>query len=238
MPRHPKPENRDNPMRKLRALLSTRTDNVPITQDELSRLIDVPVPTIRAIEAGRRRLNPEVLRKVRLVTRFRWNEDMECWMWGQRPARPDDWKGDGEWMGLKGVAKSCPPHKELLKSFLHLRLQALLENVFDKDWNLLANRISDHFDACKDDFNIQRLEGFFRDTSSELAGEVYKRLVMPGPHANGGVDSVMSFIRRLPSRTQKAVEAWFVNLPILELHPAATAKTSRKTRGRCSGPPV
>ena len=175
MPRHPKPENRQNALRKLRGLLSPNGDAAPIKQWELERLIDVPVATIRAIEAGRRNLNPDVLRKVRVVTRFDWHERLQVWMWNGRPAQSPDWQF------LKKFFQRRSPGYEIEIHFLHRRLDAMFEKVLGKDWQLLANWINDCFEECKDDFKLQGLEERFRDTSPETALELYKAYILPGP---------------------------------------------------------
>lgn len=50
----PQPERRDNPLRKLRVILSDGLR--PMHQDDFAQLIGISVATIRAIEAGRREL--------------------------------------------------------------------------------------------------------------------------------------------------------------------------------------
>jgi DNA-binding XRE family transcriptional regulator len=50
----PQLERRDNPLRKLRMILGNGPK--PMRQDDFAQLIDIPVATIRAIEAGRREL--------------------------------------------------------------------------------------------------------------------------------------------------------------------------------------
>jgi DNA-binding XRE family transcriptional regulator len=53
----PQLERRDNPLRKLRIILGNGPK--PMHQDDFAHLIDIPVATIRAIEAGRRELTWE-----------------------------------------------------------------------------------------------------------------------------------------------------------------------------------
>ena len=150
-------------------------------------------------------------------------------MYGHRRASKEDWSGYDDWNGEKGLRSEGPPHYDLLGRFLHLRLEALLEKAFQKDRYLLVSRINDYFETCKGDFKIEGLEGFFRDTSPELAGELYTRLIVPGPHAFGGTDAdaVLPFIRRLPTKTQKAVEDWYLGFEF-----AVIPKTPRSSRVR------
>src|SRR5258708_13986010 len=72
MARHPKPENARNPLRQLRALLSKNGEIAPITQNRLSEICDIPIDTIRSIEAGRRTLSSSALKKIEEVTTAKW----------------------------------------------------------------------------------------------------------------------------------------------------------------------
>jgi hypothetical protein len=80
MPHPPKPENARNPLRLLRGLLSERGKKDPITQNRLSELIDVPGPTIKAIEAGQRGLTYSVLQRVLWGTAAQWDGDRKAWI--------------------------------------------------------------------------------------------------------------------------------------------------------------
>jgi hypothetical protein len=214
MPRHPKPENRNNPLRQLRGLLSPEGDAAPIKQWELERLIGVPVATIRAIEAGRRKLNDDVLRKVYFVTHFLWDPVPETWTLEGRPAVSSDWQI------VQKFTKRRPPGYELAIDFMHLRLEALFQKVLQKDWWLLANRINDYLETCKDDFKLQGLETLFRDTSIQMHNELYKRSVLPGPGFYT-VDAVKSFISSLSLRRREAVADWFLKrcpVPVADSH--------------------
>jgi hypothetical protein len=51
MARHPKPENADNPLRRLRKALAK--DGIPMTQEVLSRMTGTQLDTIKSTEAGR-----------------------------------------------------------------------------------------------------------------------------------------------------------------------------------------
>ena len=95
MAQPPKPENVENALRRLRGLLSSRGEEWPVTQKELSDLIDVPSPSIKAIEAGQRALTVGVLWRVlwgtgarwdggAWVCAFKWIEGKNEWIWSGR----------------------------------------------------------------------------------------------------------------------------------------------------------
>lgn len=80
MPRPPKPENLNNPLRKLRELLGTK--GKPMPQHKLSESLGVPVETLKSIENGRFRGGiPDEALMERISTEFGavWTEKDKEW---------------------------------------------------------------------------------------------------------------------------------------------------------------
>jgi DNA-binding XRE family transcriptional regulator len=192
MPRHPKPENRDNALRKLRGLLSPRGDEAPITQDALAKTIDVPVATIRAIEAGRRlrqlEPNSDVLRKVALVVGAEWDSNLKGWVLvGSNGVFAEEDPITGDWFWIepdeagtpftyeawkvyRGFIRTPLPDKQKKKDleFLKVKIDSLFEEIGDRDrFNLLV-RIHRFLTECQKDFGLKKLEHFFKVTQPEV----------------------------------------------------------------------
>jgi len=180
MPAPPKKENARNPLRQLRELLSDEGADSPIRQRELSRLTDIPLPTIRAIEAGQRSLNADALKKIHLSTRAWWNEERRCW------TLQGDAKGEYpftfSWHKIfKHFYGRRPPNYQLRVAFMHERLNGLFEKVEESDWHLLAARINDCLEGCKEHFKLQGLEKRFAATTPEAAAQFHEYLKKAPP---------------------------------------------------------
>jgi hypothetical protein len=172
MPKRPKPENAQNPLRQLRGLLSEQGEQSPISQNQLSALCDIPIDTIRSIEAGRRTLNSIVQNKISAATRAFWNGKQMCWTL-EGGAEPFTYLW---YRVLKPFYARKPPNGEIRIAFMHQRLDALFARVSGRDWHLLARRVNECLEGCKDDLKIQGIEKLFDATAPESAAELMRRL--------------------------------------------------------------
>jgi ribosome-binding protein aMBF1 (putative translation factor) len=82
MARPPRPENANNPLRQLRALLKDPAKEAPTSQQDLALLCQIPVDTIKSIEVGRLALNTTVLRKIAEAIGASWDYEQEKWTRG------------------------------------------------------------------------------------------------------------------------------------------------------------
>src|SRR5262245_37099326 len=131
MPRPTRPERRNNAIRQLRGILANPPDNKPLTQDEMAKITDVPLDSLRGIEAGRQAFSSRVKNRIRCETAAAWNEQDQCWRC---------WKKDGPKYSReyylkfrelidKDVESALP-----LDSFLAaLRIKLLLETLPAKE---------------------------------------------------------------------------------------------------------
>jgi hypothetical protein len=80
MPRPPKPQSLDNPLRKLRELLGT--DGKPVSQPRMAEILKLPLETYKSIELGRFRNGVPYQKNLDLILeRFgaHWNAEEKRW---------------------------------------------------------------------------------------------------------------------------------------------------------------
>jgi transcriptional regulator with XRE-family HTH domain len=70
----PKPENARNALRLLREILSEKGIEKPITQRELARAISIPVNTLKAVEAGARKLSDRMVCHIAMKIGAFWKD--------------------------------------------------------------------------------------------------------------------------------------------------------------------
>ncbi len=75
-----------NPIRILRGLLQSGED--PLTQAQLSKLLDIPVDSIRNFENSRRALTEVYLRKIRAIIGAQWDPSRALWHLAYSPEIP------------------------------------------------------------------------------------------------------------------------------------------------------
>jgi DNA-binding XRE family transcriptional regulator len=170
MSRKPKPENENNPLRQLRALIC---ETAAITQADLAERCDIPVPTIRAIEAGQRKFSQAVQKKVERMTGARWDDKKKHWVseyWQLARVR----KGR---MGFKvytipSTHIDIQTHQEMRakgsldaerdRDAVKMRIDALFDEIVSRRWMHLLERIQDFLE----DLSQNEFKRGFKDTQS------------------------------------------------------------------------
>jgi hypothetical protein len=164
MARPPKPENARNPLRQLRTLLSKNGEIAPITQNRLSEICDIPIDTIRAIEAGRRTLSLSVLRKTEAATTAKWNSKLARWT-----VYDSDEPLTFSWYSLhRRFMGRRPPNHQRRIHFIHTKIDGLFDKIPGNSWNLLLFRMNDFLEECKHDFNLKDLDDVFYKAESRF----------------------------------------------------------------------
>jgi len=154
MARPPKPENAQNPLRQLRALLSKKGEVAPITQNQLSGICDIPINTIRQIEIGRRTLNSSALKKIEEVTTATWNSKQARWT-VYDSAEPLTFS----WYSLhRRFTEKRPPNYRSRIHLIHAKIDGLFERIPERSWNLLSFRINDFLEECRRNFKLKDLD--------------------------------------------------------------------------------
>src|SRR5271165_6435207 len=80
MPRPPKKENEENPLKKLREALGKH--GIPMPQHTLARRLDLSPETVKAIEAGRRRqgdLGDDLIQRIYVRLGAIWSAGDQKW---------------------------------------------------------------------------------------------------------------------------------------------------------------
>jgi hypothetical protein len=171
MARPPKKENERNPLRLLRGLLA-KEGGGPITQNELSKIIDVPVNTIRPVEAGLRPLTDGILSKVYRGTGARWEKQKKRWVRARiLPMHVSSALIFDEVFPDSKKDKDEPFTYALFKEFLQIRsvpgdsedidrirdkINLLFLLIPDDDWWNLYLRIENFLTQCWQDFELQK----------------------------------------------------------------------------------
>jgi hypothetical protein len=204
MARPPKPENARNPLRQLRALLSENGERTPITQNQLSKICDIPIDTIRSIEAGRRPLNLSVLRKIEAATAAKWNSKRAQWT-----VHDSDQPFMFFWYSsLSYFRRRRPPDYQKRIQFIHTKIDGLFDKIPGRSWNLLFFRMKDFLEECKHDFNLNDLDDVFYNAEASYNEAVasLKNQNIPKP-IYSPTDIASTSTRKRPKRkpTHRAV---------------------------------
>jgi transcriptional regulator with XRE-family HTH domain len=173
MPRLPKKENSNKPLRRLRRQLG-------LTQPELSDLTGIPIDTIRSLENGRiESMTPDLLRKIKVKTGGSWDRKTRHWVIGIKEPVPLTLELSERYFQLLEIEPDKELQKEDLYSIEH-RIKKLFERVPKSSWVKLALRFNDYLEQCRQDFapNDRELKGEFGRTQmrSVFYGEGEKLL--------------------------------------------------------------
>jgi len=160
MARRPKPENANNPLRKLRESLAW--DGVPMTQLALSKTIGIPLDTIKSTEAGRIAggMPGESVRvaiDVHLGTH--WDAEEQKWSFLFTGAPPT-------WEDAQRYRKA-PLDRRTEIHALCLRMISLLQTVSTKDFAILADTIDNSLLRLAEEYTVNA-RGDFSSASLEL----------------------------------------------------------------------
>jgi transcriptional regulator with XRE-family HTH domain len=166
MPRPTKPERMNNAIRQLRCILANPLNNKPLTQDELAKITDVPLDSLRGIECGRQALSARMLNRIRCETGAAWNEQDHRWRF---------WKSDGatyrrehylkfrELIG-RDVEKARP-----LDIFLAaLRIKLLMETLSPEAQFKFNFRLNSFLEKNRKEFCPDQFAELFEDASSYI----------------------------------------------------------------------
>jgi hypothetical protein len=164
MPRKPKAENANNRLRQLRALLSKDGESAPITQSELSRVCDIPLNTIRSIEAGRRKLTLPAVKKIERATAGKWNPELASWtIYDSEKLLTFSW-----YSVYRSFSRQRPPNYQRRIRFVHRKIDALFDKIPGHSWNVLLCRINDFLEECRQDFNLKGLDDVFSEAKTQF----------------------------------------------------------------------
>jgi transcriptional regulator with XRE-family HTH domain len=148
--------------------LSEKGQKSPITQARLAEVLGIPAATIHAIEAGQRRLTERILQRIHLATGAYLNGGQ--WSIDRHGKDAFHLSFYDFWRRYHGRR---PFDYESRIDAMHKRLDALFEKVPEKRWILLATRINDFLDGCKDNLKIRGIERQFRDTAFDSLAQLY-----------------------------------------------------------------
>jgi hypothetical protein len=184
MPKKPKPENARNPLRVLRELLSERGKKEPITQSELSVLIDVPATSIKAIEAGQRGLRPGVIQRVLMgagarwdgkawACAFKWIEKENKWDWSAEKA-PFTYSVFSQ---FRKDRERRPANAINQIVALDMKLTQLFVIIPDSKWWSLALRYNEFVEECWNDYGADELRAIYDNESRAARAQSFEEFL-------------------------------------------------------------
>jgi transcriptional regulator with XRE-family HTH domain len=167
-----------NPLRQLRELLS-------ITQESLSQIIGTSTSTVRAVEAGQRKLTDGLVLDVLATTGAEWDMEERRWIIcrfisreGGQPYRLQFYRYF-EQQRLKRPANAPEQVGELWS-----RLFEVFDKIPDSRWWDLYSRCTQFIDELRKDFQISELEQI-SPSEAEVRKEGYRRAYQEALYANG-----------------------------------------------------
>jgi hypothetical protein len=194
MPRPPKAENANNPLRQLRGLLKDPVENGHISQMALVELCQIPLDTIRSIEAGRLKLSSTVLEKIATETGAHWDHEEARWTrFGKTEFSFSDFCNYRR-RGLKRPTINKVLDKAIDESrvnLIHSKIKWLFENVPDESWERLHSRLNYFLEECKRDLQLTANDGlFYHPASLGSEDSAADQLVKPGQQKHGRAPTV------------------------------------------------
>lgn len=156
--RPPKPEQERNSLRQLREIISA-------TQAELSLIIDVPLDTIKSIEAGRRPLSEEVQKRVARMTGASWDRKKTWWAFRSVEAIWD--LGEERWRISDKLVECTPDHIRAYRKMMEqeastapdhdrdsikMRVDVLFDQIPDRYWMRLLGSLQKPLDDLEREF--------------------------------------------------------------------------------------
>jgi transcriptional regulator with XRE-family HTH domain len=146
MARPPRLENVNNPLRQLRTLLNDPAKRGNFSQKSLAELCQIPIDTIKSIEAGRLALSSDVQRKIAEETGAHWHPKKARWTRFDRT----EFSFSSFWDYHREKLKR-PIVAEALVDLIHSRIDWLFKSVRDEDWQRLRSRVNHFLEECKRD---------------------------------------------------------------------------------------
>jgi hypothetical protein len=154
----------NHPLYQLRMLLSAT--GRAITQTELSRILDIPLPTLQSIECGRRGWTREVRLKIRQMIWAVWDETKNRWMF-EHSVPPKEFSYSLFEKYRRFIGESAPI-PETDTETIKMRIDALFERVQKDSWMKLYWRLQDCLEECRQDFELKELEELFAATQDQV----------------------------------------------------------------------
>ena len=187
MPRKPKVDNLENPIRTLR-------DQIKATQDELGRFLRMSVSDIRDLENGRKRIGP-AFHRIQKVLGYEYSIPKKTW---QLPLSPKRCSWDTTYRIQRQSSK--PEQKRKDHESLTYRIAALLASASPEEYNALFVTLCEFLESClnehpgpeakkafkrsapKTRFVFRRAPSAYDDEETSVAEEL--RLPSPGAQKN------------------------------------------------------
>lgn len=171
MPKKPKSENEDNPLRQLRELLAS-PGRARISQPEFAQICGISANTIKKIEFGSRSLNPSILTKIRIATGgAQWGPEDRRWTRnGKDPFTFADFSEHRK--RVLNPSAIDQAIKAVMVDLIHRRIEWLFENIPAKSWEGLRSRLNIFLEECKRELRITANDAlFYRPASLGSANE-------------------------------------------------------------------
>jgi hypothetical protein len=194
MPRQTRPERLNNPLRQLRGILANPPDNKPLTQAQFAGITDVPLDSVRGIEAGRQAFSSRMQNRIRCETAAAWNEQDQRWRF---------WKRDGptyrreHYLKFRELIGRDVEDARRLDIFLAaLRIKLLTETLSPEAQFKFNFRLNSFLEKNRKEFCPDQFAELFEDASSYIEA-----------HPELDRDNPLLVFRRYPPRLKAVLGA-------------------------------
>jgi hypothetical protein len=209
MSRPTKPERMNNPLRQLRFILAPPLSKA-LTQEQLAKITDIPLDSLRGIESGRQSrqgLSARMLNRIRFETGAAWNEQDQCWRF---------WTTNGATYRREHYVK----FRELLEGsveevsrldvfFASLRIRLLLETLTKKTRFKFLFRLNSFLENNRKEFCRDQFAELFDDACGFIEAHPEVDREHPLRLFRGYQPRLLLNIRPIPPAEQSQVEFSF-----------------------------
>ena len=168
----------NSPLFKLREVLGR--DGVPITQQMLSRLVDIPLVTIQSIETGRRGWTDETRARIKRMIWAVWDETQKRWFF-EHSSPPKEFNHDLFVLYRRFLFEFAPLRPEDPET-LKMLVQTLFDNAPPGVWMKLFWRVRDCLEECRTELGFPKeLEPIFLAVRDEIHFSPAFMQIVDGP---------------------------------------------------------
>jgi transcriptional regulator with XRE-family HTH domain len=156
----------NNAIRQLRHALPNPRGNKPLSQAQLAEITDVPLDSLRGIEAGRQAFSPRMKNRIRCATAAVWNEQDQCWhFWEKDGPR---YQQDHYLQYREAISRDVEGALPFDAFLAALRIKLLMETLSPEAEIKFLFRLNSFLENNRKEFCPDRFVELFEDASSYI----------------------------------------------------------------------
>jgi len=144
---------------KLRELVRDEATDEPVTQRQLSRIVGIPLDTIKSVESGRMSLSPRVQKNIRRFAGVVWDDKEERWIsrsfiFRQGAITPELSPATAADIReyRKMMEQSAATGSDRDRDAVKMRVDALFDQIPARYWIHLLFRMQDSLEELREEF--------------------------------------------------------------------------------------